>query len=320
VQIGAIVTVSEPERNQTDSSQSPRELAPSRGLPRDPASTSILGHNLLDLMKRKFDRAGVGRPSIVRQGAGPTGFPFPRASNSEDSVLPWEEAAADWIGQQAELLIFVRAGTYTDLDFSDLIRFHLERGALLTEAYGKDGPLGVAIASREAMRGDGSYTQALSRFVGRGQRFSYSGYVNRLETPEDFMQLIADGLDRRLKLEPAGTEITQRIWFGDDADVDPTCVIRGPAFVGSGTRVNSCSTVKSGSAIESGCHIDSGTTVDGSWILPETYVGVGLHVRRSIVTNGKMFHLDRQTEVTIIDRRLIGAARSSPLLGFEKDC
>jgi NDP-sugar pyrophosphorylase family protein len=234
--------------------------------------------------------------------------------------LSWEEAVASWIGQQAELLVLVCAGTYTDLDFRELIRFHLERGARLTEAYGKDGPLDVLIASRAALEGDGGYRKAVSRFLGHGQRFFYSGYVNRLRTPADFMQLVEDGLNRRSKLEPAGTEITQGIWFGDDADVDPTCVLRGPVFVGSSTRVNSCCSIKPGSAIESGCEVDSGTTVDESWILPETYVGVGLNVRRSIVSNGKMFHLDRQTEVTIIDRRLIGAARSSPLFGFEKGC
>jgi NDP-sugar pyrophosphorylase family protein len=234
-------------------------------------------------------------------------------------VSTWEEAVAGWIGQQAELLLLVQVGTYTDLDFAELVRFHLERGALVTEAYGRDGPLGVAVVSRGAMQGDGSYRNALSRFVEHEQRFSYSGYVNRLRTPADFMQLVEDGLHRRSQLQPAGTEMAQGIWFGDGANVDPTCVIQGPAFVGSGTRLSSCCTVKPGSAIESGCDIDSGTTVDESWILPEIYVGVGLNVRRSIVSNGKMFHLDRQTEVTIIDRRLIGAARSFPRFGFEKE-
>jgi len=314
VQIGAIVTLTQPE--ETDSG----ELAPSRGFPRNAERSSILGHKLLDLVKAELYRVGIGHPSIVVPQPGLSGSSLAYSARPEDSGSAWEQAVADWIGQQVELLLLVGTGTYTDLDFGDLIRFHLEQGSLVSEAYGKDGPLDIAIVSREAMRGEGSYSQALSRFVGRGQRFFYSGYVNRLRTPADFMQLIGDGLTRRSRLEPAGTEIAQGIWFGDDADVDPTCVIRGPAFVGSGTRVNCCCTLKSGSAIESGCDIDSGTTVEESWILPETYVGVGLNVRRSIVSNGRMFHLDRQTEVTIIDRRLIGAARSSPLFGFEKDC
>lgn len=316
MQIGAIVTVSEPEENQTD----PGELARSRGFPPHAASTSILGHKLLDLIQGKLCRAGVEPPAIVREEPGPGGAAFSDSRGRGDSGLTWEAAVAGWIGQLAELLLFVRAGTYTDLDFGDLIRFHLERGALVTEAYATDGPLEVAIASQGAMHGDTSYRKALSRFAGRSERFLYSGYVNRLRTPADFMQLVEDGLHRRFELEPAGTEIAQGIWFGDDADVDSTSVIRGPAFVGSGTRVNSCCTLKPGSAIESGCDIDTGTTVDASWILPETYVGVGLNVRRSIVADGRMFHLDRQTEVTIMDRRLIGAARSSPLFGFEREC
>ncbi|MBO0910950.1 MAG: hypothetical protein J2P13_04085 [Acidobacteria bacterium] len=320
MQIGAIVTVSDPERNQTASSPFPRELARSDGFLRTDKTTRLLGHNLVDLVMAKIDRAGGGRPSILREEPGPAGFPLPRPASSEDFVLAWEEAVASWISQQAELLLLVRAGTYMELEFAELIRFHRERGAPVTEAYTKDGPLDVAIVSAAALRGDGSSSKALSKLIGCEQRFYYSGYVNRLRTPRDFMQLVDDGLNRRSELRPAGAEQAQGIWLGEGADVDPTCVIEGPAFVGSLTRVNSCCTVKPGSAIESGCDIDSGTTVDGSWILPETYVGVGLNVRRSIVSNRKMFHLDRQTEVTILDRRLIGARRGSALFGFEKDC
>jgi len=306
VQIGAIVTLSNPEA-QTELSPSP--TARGHGFLRDDDSSSILGRNLVDLVKAKLHRAGIGRPSIVRQDPGLTGFPLPHPSSPGDFVLSWEEAVARWIGEQAELLLLVRAGTYMELDFSELIRFHLERRAQLTEAYGGDGPLDVALASAVAMRGNGSYSKALSRLLGREERFSYYGYANRLRTPGDFMQLVEDGLHRRSKLEPAGTEIAEGLWVGNHVEVDATCSIQGPAFLGSNTRVNSCCTIRSGSAIESGCDIDSGTTVDGSWILPDTYVGVGLHLRRSIVSNHGMFHLERQTEVKIADRRLIGARR-----------
>jgi NDP-sugar pyrophosphorylase family protein len=110
-------------------------------------------------------------------------------------------------------------------------------------------------------------------------------------------------------LRPVGTEVGEGIWFGHGAEVDDSCVISGPAFIGSNTRIAACTSISGGSAVERNCEIDCGTTVDQSWILQETYVGLGLTVRGSIVSNQKMFNLERKTELSINDPRLIRATK-----------
>jgi len=131
--------------------------------------------------------------------------------------------------------------------------------------------------------------------------------VNRLRKPQDFHRLTEDALSGKCDLRPTGTEVGDGIWFGAGAEVDDSCVIDGPAFVGAATHVAACCTISGGSAIERNCEIDFGTTVEQSWILQETYVGLSLSVRRSIVSNQKIFHLDRKAEIAITDSRLIRA-------------
>ena len=162
---------------------------------------------------------------------------------------------------------------------------------------------------------DSAYRTTLSNLIPDQEHFYYQGYTNRLRKPQDFRLLVEDALTGKCNLRPVGTEVGDGIWFGAGADVDDTCTISGPAFIGAGTRIAACTSISGGSAIERDCEIDCGTTVDGSWILQETYVGFGLNVRRSIVSNQKMFNLDRKTELAINDPRLIRATKSFSLSG-----
>jgi NDP-sugar pyrophosphorylase family protein len=202
------------------------------------------------------------------------------------------------------------------LDFEDLLRFHSERGAMLTQVYAADSSLDIAVVNANLLRdADGAYRKALSALIPKQERFFYDGYVNRLRKPQDFRQLIEDALSGDCNLRPIGREVGPGIWFGQGAEVDDLCVISGPSFVGAGTRIASCCSVSGGSAIERNCEIDCGTAVDQSWILQETYVGLGLNVRRSIVSNQKMFNLDHKAEVAISDPRLIRATKSFSVSG-----
>ena len=215
--------------------------------------------------------------------------------------------------KESDTLLLVRTGGYSDLAFEELLRFHGERGAALTQAYAADGSLDMAVVNTNFLRDvDGAYRKTLSGLISDQERFFYRGYVNRLCRPQDFHRLTEDALSGKCDLRPVGTEVGPGIWFGSGAEVDESCAIDGPAFVGAGTRIAACCNISGGSAIERDCEIDCGTTVEQSWILQETYVGLGLNVRRSIVSNQRMFHLDRKTEIAISDPRLIRATKSLP--------
>ena len=215
--------------------------------------------------------------------------------------------------QGAELLLLLRVSAYSDLDYCELLQFHRDKQSSLTQVYGPTGSLDVALVNATLLRNaKGVYRRILSTLIPEQQRFFYRGYINRLSKPQDFRKLVEDGLYRRCGLRPLGIETAHRVWCGPGAQVEPSAGVSGPAFIGAGSRIAACCNISGASSIERNCEIDCGTVVDQSCILQDAYVGVGLDVRHSIVSNKKLFHLDRNIEVGIADRRLIGTAKPIP--------
>jgi hypothetical protein len=280
-----------------------------------PATANILGRNLIERTIVRLRDAGIDSAITIPNSpaweklwpAGPLA--------SDGSISAWKKAVARWDRQGADALVLLRPNFYSDLDFAELVRFHVERNAAMTQVYAAGGLADVAIVNMQILRDRcGQYPSARSQSLPRKELFYYRGYLNRLRKPADFARLVEDALFGRCRLRPLGTEVASGIWFGDGAEVDRSCVIASPSFIGKGTRIAVCGRVGPGSAIEDNCEIDAGTSVSESWILPGTYVGLGLNVRRSIVGPQRIFHLDRETEVAVSDRRLIGATQSLPLL------
>lgn len=314
MQVGAIITSSRPQ--QAAEVDGPVELQRRDGFVAGSldAGQTILGNNLFDRTAARLSSAGVKRPTVIHAGLALSKL-AERSSKASNSSSAWEQALAQSIQSGIDLLILIGTATYSELDYSELVRFHLERGAAMTQVHANSVPLDIALISAAHLRDTGSQLmKTLGALRGGCERFNYRGYANRLCGPNDFMQLVEDALYRRCELRPAATEIANGLWIADSAEVDDSCVIGAPSFVGAHSTIAPCCNISGGSAIESASHVDSGTTIERSWILPNTYIGIGLNVRRSIVSKRKMFHLDRKTEITITDRRLIGATRSLPLL------
>jgi NDP-sugar pyrophosphorylase family protein len=319
VQIGAVLTVSEAKENEIDfpalSIRGGRKRQ--RLVTRVPDNTvTVLGNNLGERIFSKLREVGVSRPTVIAESDSRKQSSWPQVLGGEESGSAWEQAIAHWVRENAEVLLLIRGNAFTNLDFTELLQFHIERKGALTQVYAADGYLDIAVVNAAVLRENaGTYKTTLTSLLPQHERFFHRGYVNRLRTPADFMQLIEDGLQRRCELRPIGTEIASGVWLGEGAEVEASCVISSPAFIGAGTRVGACCTVSAGSAVEHACEVDSGTSIEQSWILPGTYVGVGLTVRRSVVSNKKLFNVDRNAEVEIPDRRLIGATHSVSLFG-----
>jgi len=319
VHIGAILTLAARSGNDADSAESSKgsNRRRKRFLTNVPdAKLEILGKSLLDRTVSRLGQVGIESTSVIPEGSNLTQLLPTRSNISNDFISAWEKSVADYVRQGIDTLLLLRTSTYSDLNFEDLLRFHNDRGSALTQVYAADSSLDVAVVNATLLRHtDGAYRKMLSSLIPEQERFYYDGYVNRLRKPQDFRRLIDDALAGDCNLRPVGTEVGPGIWFGQEAEVDDSCTIEGPAFIGAGTRIAACCSVSGGSAIERNCEVDCGTTVEESWILQETYVGLGLNVRRSIVSNQKMFHLDRKTEVAISDSRLIRATKSFSLSG-----
>jgi hypothetical protein len=56
--------------------------------------------------------------------------------------------------------------------------------------------------------------------------------------------------------------------------------------------------------------------VHQSCILQGVYIGIALDLNRTVVSEKKLFHLDRNLQMDIDDERLIGVANTSLSAGF----
>lgn len=310
MQIGSILTLAGTGESDVTLAEAPARRSRKflTGVP-DPR-LDVLGKSLLDRAVDRMVAAGTKAPVVISEGGTATHVLPPRSMKSGNFIGAWENAVAEWVQQGVELLVLGRTSAYSDLDYEELVRFHKERKAPLTQVYAPDGPLDVAVVDAAYLRGsasnaDSAYRKLLSGLIPEQERFFYRGYVNRLRKPTDFCKLIEDALHGRCELRAACTEVAPGVWYGTGAEVDDSCQVIGPAFIGAGTRIAACCTISGGSVIERNCEIDYGTTVEQAWVLPNTYVGVGLDVRRCIVGNNRMFHLDRKVEIGISDRHLI---------------
>jgi hypothetical protein len=319
VQIAAILTLAARTGSEAGSTN------PSRGENRrrkrfltnvPDAKLDVLGKSLVDRNISRLQEAGVESSSVIPEGSALSQLLPTRSTASNDSISVWEKAIGEYVRQGVSTLLLLRTSTYTDLDYAELLRFHSERRAGLTQVYGADTSVDVAVVDANLLRkADSAYRTTLSNLIPDQEHFGYQGYINRLRKPQDFRRLIEDALTGKCSLRPVGTQVSDGVWFGTGVEVDDSCVITGPAFIGSGTRMAACTSISGGSAVERNCEIDCGTTVEQSWILQETFVGLGLTVRGSIVSNQKMFNLDRKTELAINDPRLIRATKSFSLSG-----
>jgi carbonic anhydrase/acetyltransferase-like protein (isoleucine patch superfamily) len=278
----------------------------------------LLGKSLLDRAIAKLREFGVVESCVISEGTG-TNQVVPSVSNSSAFIAAWESAVARHMQQVVDFLLLIRMSTYTDLAYGELLQFHLEKRSALTQVYGTDGSLDIALVDASFLRDPGSaYRKVLGGLIPQQQRFLYGGYINRLNKPQDFRKLVEDGLRGNCGLYPVGIEVQPQVWHGHGAEVDGSAVVGAPAFVGARSHVAASCTLTGVSAIERGCKIDYGTMIDQSCILQDSYIGMGLDVRRSIVIDKTVFHLERNVEVSIGDRRLIGVNSGKPLPSLPK--
>jgi len=312
VQIGAILTLAASNSNESGTHESLNDGARKRrqflsNVPNP--KLDLLGKSLLDRTADKLRQSGVKTTTVIAEG--PTLTQLARSFVSSDAGATWDRAVAESVREGVQTLILLRAGAYTDLDFEEVLPFHGEQRATLTQVYAPDGSLDIAVVDAKSLRNaDGAYRKTLGALIPKQERFLYDGYVNRLRKPQDFRRLTEDALCGKCRLRPAGSEVGDGVWLGAGAQIDESCVIEGPVYIGAGTRIGAGCTIIGGSAIERDCEIDFGTTVEQSWILQQTYIGLSLTVRHSIVSNQKMFHLDRKAEIAITDSSLIRATKS----------
>jgi len=104
----------------------------------------------------------------------------------------------------------------------------------------------------------------------------------------------------------SGRQIEPGIWVGRNAYIAADAQLTPPLYIGANTRINSGAILSSNSVVSQDCVIDSETHVEDALIMPGTYVGTMLELRRSVVEKSRITHIDLATPVVVADDFILG--------------
>jgi NDP-sugar pyrophosphorylase family protein len=285
----------------------------------------VLGEPLVQRVLTRLEQYGVVSASVVSE-LPPSSIP----GSKDSSETKWlygtgaqfwrcaETAFSDLAQAGAELIILVRIGPYTEIDYEELIQFHLDKQSRVTGAVDLDGQCLDTFAISASRRNDAAYLlrHELKQVRSTAAEYTYSGYINRLETAADLRLLTLDSFARVVSFSPKGTEIKPGVWAGEGVRVHRTARILAPAFLGAHSLVRALSVVTRGSVIEHHAEIDCGSVIESSNILPNSYVGPGLDVAHSIVGFSRISHLKKNVEVEIFEPKFLGIRNAPAFRAF----
>jgi NDP-sugar pyrophosphorylase family protein len=316
VEVGAILIV-EGEGGAADSSvfsKAATHSSPESFLPDAVALVEVLGASLLEHMIGRFIAAGVKTFAVVVHKGVPLSSARLRRSVPHVHLY---EADETWSAVIPVLKAFAKDGidgafvmkphTYCEPDFTDLWDFHSDGHRPVTRACDPAGPVDLWVTNCDfAGQGSAEFLKAAllepDSLVGS---YFVRDYVKRIKHPADFRQLVKDCFQSRCNLHPIGEQLRTGIWMDEGAQIRKGARIVGPAYLGRGSVVGECALVTRSSNVESSSYVDYGTAIEDSTVFPNTYVGMWLDVRRSLVSTNKLFHLHRGVTLEIGDASLL---------------
>jgi NDP-sugar pyrophosphorylase family protein len=266
------------------------------------ACWEVLGATVLNRVVERLRASGVSEIAVVQESMAS----LRRCGDAQfiKCGMEWDDTVARYLNYGLKNLLLIRVGSYVELDIPDFLRFHREVSSPVAQVHDQHGPLDVFAIDGNGLRDKTAFSDGMTKC----SRYPFAGYANRLGDAQDFRQLTRDALAGRAGIVPIGQEIAANVWVNDGASIDETAKINGPAYIGKYSRVRAACTLSESSSVEQDCEIDCGTTIDDSCILPHTYVGMGLSVRDAVACGDTLFHLGRNVELQLHDRRLMGSA------------
>lgn len=125
--------------------------------------------------------------------------------------------------------------------------------------------------------------------------FVYRGYWIDIGTPEKYVAVHRDIMDRRFHAEPFGSRERGMKHVAADARIEDGAIIEGPCFIDEGVTVKAGARVLPYSVIGKHSVIEEGACVDGSIIWQGGRVGRDALVRGAIL--GRHCHIGRNATV-----------------------
>ncbi|MGH9495342.1 MAG: hypothetical protein ACRD3B_10120 [Candidatus Sulfotelmatobacter sp.] len=210
-------------------------------------------------------------------------------SASQHGMAETKPALRQLVRQGIERLLMIKLKSYAEMDLSDLVRFHCERGSSVTEVLDSHGRLGISLYDQLALSVEGragNFTRSACT------QYSFDGYAKRILTAKERQELVCDALTGACAMRPVGEQIGEQVWMGNDVDIAQSAKIVGPSYIGDRATIRAGTTIGPFASVECDCVVDCGTAVERSTVLPATYVGIGLMVRHAMVDGSQLQDLD----------------------------
>jgi len=287
------------------------------------AFLDVLGEPVLQRVLNRLEHFGVSAAAVV---ADVSLAKAPVARGSIRPGLRWFETEGpqywrvvesvfnDFAQSGSEIVLVLRLGSYAELEYEELVQFHLDKQCRITSVSARDGTSLESFVISASRRNDAAY---LFRHELREMRMAcdeyiHAGYVNPLRNAGDLRLLALDSFAGMTSITPCGVEVKPGIWVGENAQIHRKARILAPSFIGSNAKVRASALLTRGSVIEHHADIDCGTVIENSTVLPMTTVGAGLDVMHSVLGFQRIWNLKREVEVEIEDEKLVGELQSAP--------
>ncbi|MDE3157033.1 MAG: NDP-sugar synthase [Acidobacteriota bacterium] len=145
--------------------------------------------------------------------------------------------------------------------------------------------------------------------IERGETFVayvHHGYWIDIGTPEKYLQVHRDILDRRFQAAPFAGE-APATWIAPGARIEEGAAVAGPAFVDEGVVVKAGARIGPYSVVGQDCQIEEGASVEASVLWPSSRIGREATVRQAIL--GRRCHVGHsvtlQGGVVLGDRSVV---------------
>lgn len=283
----------------------------------------VLGRSMLLRTLDRLARYNILRRTIIcARGLPLPPIPAEVTIQTCDPQRLWETAAnfSAAISHSINgLVVGVGLGPYTEIDYQDLIRFHLQQHHPVTAAFDQNGQI-PSVVFNAANQSDAAF---IFRHQFQSVRHPYSiyecaGYSNPLREVADLRRLAIDSFCSNAEFAACANETKPGVWIAPTASVHGSARIVAPAFIGNHARIRAGAVITRCSAIEHHSDIGAGAILENATILPNTMVGSALDVAHSIVGFKKLSHLGRNLEIDIYDHNLVGHISTAPVRFLEQ--
>lgn len=109
------------------------------------------------------------------------------------------------------------------------------------------------------------------------------GYWEDVGTFESYLRAQADVLNGRVDVEVDGFEVSPGVWVGEDAEVDPEAVLRGPLVIGDYAKVEAGAELREFTVLGNNVVVKSGAFLHRAVVHDNVFVGPQTNLRGCVI-------------------------------------